>query len=195
MKRLVPVTLAGALLLTLTNTAVAYTILDAADLNGNGVADSWTLDDNGDGQVDRLIADGDEDGSCEVEMRVDVNRRIASLWVDTDLDGYYDVVLEPYYADGGRGAHVANMVWRDADRNNRWENAYYDGQLDGYAEWVMVDTDFDGIADTWRANAAPPGRTALDEVSRTVANVGAINTLHAAGIPVFFPVSTIPLGG
>lgn len=195
MRRLVAAIAAVALLLGGTTAAAAYTVIEAADQNGNGYADSWTLDDNGDGRVDRLIIDGDENGSCEMEMRVDVNGRALSQWFDTDGNGYYDVVVEPYYANGGTGAQVAQMVWRDVDANNRWENLYYDGQLDGYAEWVMVDTNFDGSADTWRGNAAPVGRTATDELARNVANIEAVNILRTAGIPVFFPSTAFPVGG
>lgn len=195
MKRVIAVAASSALLLASTATAAAYTVLDAADQTHNGVSDSWTIDDNGDGRVDRLVIDGDENGSCEVELRVDINGRSASLWIDSNLDGNYDAVLEPYYANGGTGAQVATLIWRDVDGYVGWENAYYDGQLDGYAEWVKVDTDFDGTADTWRGNAAPPGRTAIDELARNVASIEAINILRTAGIPVYFPVTTIPLGG
>ena len=195
MRRLAALVGAAGLLIGLTTDAAAYTVLDAADQNGNGVADSWTVDDTGDGRVDRLLIDGDENGRCEFEMPVDINGRALSQWFDTNLDGYWDTVLVPYYANGGVGAQVAVLVWRDVDANNLWENAYYDGQLDGYAEWVMVDTNFDGAADTWRGNAAPVGRTATDELARNVSGIEAVNILRNAGIPVFFPTTTIPLGG
>jgi hypothetical protein len=195
MRRLAALTAAIAVFLGSTTDVAAYTILDAADQNRNGVVDSWTVDDNGDGRVDRLLIDGNENGACEVEMPVDINGRAVSQWFDTNLDGYWDAVIVPYYANGGVGAQVATMIWRDVDENNVWENAYYDGQLDGYAEWVMVDTNFDGAADTWRANSAPAGHTATDELARNVAGIEAVNILRTAGIPVFFPTSTIPLGG
>jgi hypothetical protein len=90
---------------------------------------------------------------------------------------------------------VAVMVWRDVDVNGLWENAYYDGQLDGYFEWVLVDTNFDGAGDTWAQNAAPAGRTAVDELARQIASIEAVNILTSGNVPVFFPSSTIPLGG
>ncbi len=187
----------GALLLTLATAgaAGAYVIINYGDQSGNGVADSWTLDDNGDGSVDRLVMDGNEDGVIDITMGVDASGRSYALWIDSNVDYTYDAVLVPYYANGGTGAQVASLIYRDIDQNGLYEHQFYDGQLDGYYEWVAVDTNADGAADTWRANAAPAGHTATDELARQVASVGAVNILHAAGIPVFFPVSTIPLGG
>ena len=195
MNRAVAVLSAVALTLTVAGAAAAYTILDTSDMSGNGIADSWTVDDTGDGRVDRLIIDGNEDGRIDIAMVVDAAARNAALWVDSNVDGGWDAVLVPYYANGGTGAQVAAMIWRDIDQNGRWENAYYDGQLDGYYEWVLVDTNYDGAGDRWYGNAAPAGHTATDELARQVATTGSINILAAAGIPVFFPSGTIPLGG
>lgn len=170
----------------------AATIVQTADQTGDGYADSWTLDDNGDGIADRLIIDGNQDGTIEISASFTSDARAIVVWVDTNLDGYWDLVLEPQYANQGTGARVAQILWRDFDQDGRWENRYYDGQLDGIYEWVMVDTNFDGVADNWRGNAAPQGRSAVDEIARDVASVGAVNILHSAGLQVYFPSLVIP---
>lgn len=195
MRRVVASAGAAVVALLMTSQAAAYTIIETADQSGNGRADTWTLDDNGDGSVDRMVIDGNEDGWVEIELRLDLDGRTASLWVDSNLDARYDAVLVPYYADSGTGTLAGTMGWLDLDLNGAWELAYYDGDLDGYYEWVMVDTNYDGSADSWRGNVAPPGQTATDELARQIASIEAVNILHTAGIPVFFPSSTIPLGG
>jgi hypothetical protein len=174
---------------------VAYTIIDAGDQTGNGWTDTWTLDDNGDGRVDRLVVDANEDGRVEATVVVDVNGRITGIWLDSNLDHFNDTVYVPQYANGGTGAFVANILWRDVEQNGLFENAYWDAARDGYFEWVMVDTNFDGTADTWRPNSAPAGQSATDVHARQVASISAVNILHQVGIPVFYPSTTIPLGG
>lgn len=195
MRRSGAVLAAVVLTVATAGTAAGYTILNTGDQSGNGIADSWTLDDNGDGRVDRLVMDSNEDGQIDLTLGVDAAGRSYGVWIDSNIDYRYDAVLVPYYANGGTGPQVASMIWRDVDVNGLWESAFYDGQLDGFYEWVMVDTNADGTADTWHGNAAPAGYTATDELGRQVASIGAVNILHAAGIPVFFPSGTIPLGG
>jgi len=173
----------------------AYTVLESADQTGNGYVDTWLLDDNGDGRADRMLIDGNENGVAEIILVVAGNGFVSGIWMDASLDGYWDTVIEPHYANVGTGAMVGKMLYRDSDQNGRWENAYYDAQLDNYYEWVMVDSNFDGAADTWVANSAPAGHTATDQLARQVANTAAINILHTAGLSVFFPVTTVPLGG
>ncbi|MBA2314899.1 MAG: hypothetical protein H0V87_05885 [Chloroflexi bacterium] len=67
-------------------------------------------------------------------------------------------------------------------------------QLDQYFEWVLVDTNADGAAETWRANVGPPGHTATDEAARQVAALSAFQILQGGGVPIFGPLAW-PVGG
>jgi hypothetical protein len=194
-RRVVPAVLIVVIALAVPAAAGAYTVLLAADWSGNGIADSWSLDDNGDGSADRILIDGNENRYAEMVMASNANGVLYAIWMDSNEDGTWDAVLEPYYASGGTGALVAKLLWLDADQNGRWEHAFYDAQLDNYYESVMVDTNRDGSADRWVANVAPAGRTAVDGMAGRAAVAGSIDILHAAGLSVFYPISTIPLGG
>lgn len=193
--RLLSIALSAALVLAVPATARAYTVLQTADQNGNGWADTWILDDNGDGVSDRMLIDGNENGVAEVEMGLVSGGVIRVVWMDANLDGHWDTVIEPYYANNGRGALQAKLLWRDANEDGIWENRYYDSELDNYYEWVMVDTNRDGHPDQWVGNSAPAGQTATDVLARQVAPIEAVNILRTAGLSAFFPVSSIPLGG
>lgn len=196
MKRSVVLIMALSLIVVASRSAAASSHCTSADQNGNGVAESWACDDSGDGFSDRLIIDGNEDGTTDIDGTYTARgERVVVVWIDTHLDGRWDLAWQPLYANQGTGAMVQQVLWHDFDQNGLWENRYHDGQLDGVYEWVMVDTNFDGVADTWRGNAAPAGRSATDAMARQAASVGAVNILHAAGIPVFFSASTIPMGG
>lgn len=176
--------IAGALVpMAATAPAAAQTVIETADLTGNGVVDTWTLDDNNDGWVDRMLVDANEDGVAELSMSVSGGLATA-LWIDTNIDHVYDFVVQNHHANG---ALVGTTIWRDGDQNGAWENAYFDGQLDGYFEWVLVDSNYDGAADTWVGNTAPPGRSATDEMARQVASQSAFQILVNAGIDVFGP--------
>lgn len=170
--------------------AAAQTV--TADGNGNGVTDTWGIDDNNDGQLDRLLIDGDENGVAEVWATTSGGRFI-SIWLDTSLDNVYDSVLVPYYATG-TSSLSQRVLWRDGDQNGLWESAYYDGQMDAYYEWVLVDTNFDGTGDTWQGNVAPAGYGAADEAARRVAALGAFQILVAGNVPIFGPLAW-PVGG
>lgn len=190
------IALGSALLLALAvvGPATGFTIIQTADQTGDGVADTWTLDDNGDGRVDRLLVDANQDGTSEVELGVNAAGVVTVAWVDSNLDHHWDLVVQPWYANNGTGAMVGKMLWHDYDQNNAWERRYYDGQLDGYFEWVMVDGNGDGWADTWLANSAPPGRSATDAIARQVASIGAFNILVGGNVPIFGPLAW-PVGG
>lgn len=190
------IALGSALLLVLAavGTASGYTVIQEADQTGDGVADTWTLDDNGDGLVDRLLVDGDQDGTAEVELRVNAAGVVTAAWIDSNLDHVWDLVLQPWYANNGTGALVGKMLWQDFEQNGAWERSFYDGNLDGYFEWVMVDGNLDGSADTWLANSAPPGRSATDAIARQVASISAFNILVSGNVPIFGPLAW-PVGG
>lgn len=190
------IAMGGALVLALSavGTAAAYTVLFTGDQTGDGVADTWMLDDNGDGRVDRVLVDGNQNGLAEVQLVVNANGVAIAAWVDSNLDHVWDLVVEPYYANGGTGALEAKMLWVDADQNGAWESRYWDGQLDGYFEWVLVDGNRDGWADTWLANSAPPGRSATDAIARQVAATSAFNILVSGNVPIFGPLAW-PVGG
>lgn len=192
----VPVALimATALALAVALPVAAYTVVDSGDQTGNGVTDTWLLDDNGDGRYDRLLVDGNEDGNAEVTMYVDAWGRSTSAWVDTNLDRVYDLVSMPYYAAGATSQY-ANSLWFDADQNGAWEHVYYDSNLDGYFESVQVDTNRDGHADRWLANSAPAGRSATDIMAGRLAFHNWVNIMHGLGRPVFFQYQTYPVGG
>jgi hypothetical protein len=117
----------------------------AADINGDGVADSWDMD--GDGTMDAW--DSNRDG-------------IADNW-DTDGDGYIDLMdldsdgiadVEFFDTDGdGFSDSYARIDFVDTDGDGFEDtitNNYdlgTDGQVDGVT--YMTDTDHDGIGDTY----------------------------------------------
>lgn len=190
------IALASAVLLAIAavGSVAGFTILLTADQTRDGVPDTWMMDDNADGLADRILVDGNQDGTAEVELGVNTAGVATVAWVDSNLDHYWDLVVQPYYANNGTGAMVGKMLWHDYDQNGAWEHRYYDGQLDGYFEWVMVDGNGDGSADTWLANTAPPGRSATDAIARQVAATSAFNILVAGNVPIFGPLAW-PVGG
>lgn len=190
------IAIGSALLLALAavGPAAGYTILLTSDQTRDGVADTWMLDDNGDGRVDRILVDGNQDGAAEVVLGVNAAALVTVAWVDSNLDRYYDLAMEPYYANNGTGAMVGKMLWQDYDQNGAWERRFWDGNLDGYYEWVLVDENGDGWADTWLANSAPPGRSATDAMARQVGSMTAFNILVSGNVPIFGPLAW-PVGG
>lgn len=194
MKRILVAAFALALVFATPAPTAAYTVIESGDQTGNGYADVWTIDTNGDGWADEMIIDANENGRVEISL-VWTGSLVRSVWFDTNEDGVYDSVLEPYYANNGAGALAAKMLWVDFDQNGLWERRFYDADLDGYYEWVEVDTNYDGSADQWVGNAAPAGHTAVDDMARRASASGAIDILSNLGFSPFNPVSTIPLGG
>lgn len=192
----VPAAVVSAVILALAAAlpVAAYTILESGDQTGNGVADIWALDDNGDRRMDRMLIDGNEDGSSEVAMYIDISGRMISATVDTNFDTYTDLGVVPFYAAGAT-RYYARMLMFDNNQDSRWENAYYDGNLDGYYESVCVDSNYDGQADLWLANSAPAGRSATDDMARRVAASNWVNIMHGLGLPAFFQYTTYPMGG
>lgn len=183
---------AGALAAVAAVGPAAATQILTADGTGNGVTDTWYFDDNDDGLLDRVLIDANENGLADA-VAATRGGLILSVWLDTNGDAVYDAALVPYYAPGTSSV-MARVLWRDVDQNARWENAYYDGQLDPHYEWVLVDTNYDGSADTWAWNVAPRGHGAADEAARQVAAVGAFQILVGGNVPIFGPLAW-PVGG
>ena len=174
--------------------AKGYTIIQTADQTRDGVTDVWTLDDNGDGRLDRMLVDGNQDGAAEVVLAVNPAGVVTVAWVDSNLDRYYDVAVEPWYANNGTGAMVGKMLWQDYDQNGAWERRFWDGNLDGYYEWVLVDGNGDGWAEQWLANSAPRGRSATDAMAQHMGQMTAFNILVGGNVPIFGPLAW-PVGG
>lgn len=169
----------------------ASTVLASYDQNGNGRVDTWLVDDNGDGVTDRMIVDGNENNYGEAQVFYGGNLP-TWLTLDANEDGSNEMTMQPVY--WSNGALRGRTMWSDQDRNGRWENGYYDGDLDGIYEWVCVDTNFDGVADTWKGTSAPAGRGALDNMAaRNVAFNNWVNDMHGRGLAVFFPTVSVPL--
>jgi hypothetical protein len=184
------VIVAGALWVASPGAARAQTVLESTDQTGNGYIDTWAMDDDDDGWIDRILIDANENGQAEV-VAVFSFGTATGAWIDANLDLVFDMMLQPSYANG---VIVGRTLWRDADQNGRWENAYFDGQLDGYFEWVLVDVNLDGAGDTWAQNVAPAGYSATDEMARQVAAVTAFQILQGGGVPIFGPLAW-PVGG
>lgn len=181
----------SAALLLATSVAAATTVLGTYDQNGNGRADTWLVDDNGDGATDRMIVDGNENNYGEAQVFYSGN---FPTWatLDANEDGSNEMTTQlVYWPDG---THRGTTMWSDQDANGRWESGYYDGNRDGIYEWVCVDTNFDGVADTWQGTAASPGSGAIDNMmARNVAFRNWIDDMHRRGLPVFFPTVSVPM--
>ena len=164
--------------------AAAYTILRQSDVNGNGRADTWLIDDNLDGLLDRLVTDSNEDGYLDGWVSYDSFGRAHTMWADLNLNGRYEMAVQPVY--GSNGATVGQYWWSDANEDGRHENLYWDGQMDGIYEQVMIDTNFDGFADTWRQSVAPANPNAPYMPAHNVATHNMIDIFHRAGRCVFY---------
>jgi hypothetical protein len=178
--------------LAVASPVAAWTYLLTYDQNGNGIADTWLVDDDGNtNTAERMLVDANENGRVELQMPYDANNRITSLWLDPNEDGGYEIVAQPVYNAGG--ALIGRYLWYDQGQDGRFEIGYYDGNLDGYYEYVCVDSNYDGVADFWTSNTAPRGRTATDDIARRIAAANWVNDMHARGLAVFFPTVSVPL--
>lgn len=148
------------------------------DLSGNGVAETWIYDDDGDGQLDRVLFDGDENRIVEMVLYVAAPRIIAA-WLDRNQDGFYDYVVEPSYYTNGTGWW--STLWVDSEQNGLWENVYYDEFNDGHFEWVEVDSNYDGSADTWFTTVAPQALTGVDIMTQQMVVMMSLNSARAMG--------------
>jgi hypothetical protein len=177
--------------LTIASPVAAATYLIWSDQNGNGIADTWLVDDDGNtSTAERMFIDSNENGRVEAQA-VYTGGWITGIWLDAEEDGRYEILLQPAYA--ANGAMIGRYLWYDPDLNGRFEIGYYDGNMDGYYEWVCVDSNYDGAADTWLMNTAPRGRSATDDIARRIAAANWVNAMHARGLSVFFPTVSVPL--
>ncbi len=189
--RIAPALAACLLVAAAVRPAAAATTLGWYDANGNGRADTWLVDDNGDGVTDRMIVDGNENNWGEAQVFYQ-GGLVTWSTLDANEDGLNEMAMQPVYWSNGtlRG----RTMWSDQDRNGRWENGYYDGDLDGISEWVCVDTNLDGLADTWKGTSAPAGNGAIGNMmARDVAFRNWIDDMHRRGQGAFFPTVSVPL--
>ena len=162
------------------------------DQNGNGVADTWLVDDDGNfATAERMLVDNNENNYVEMQLVYDSFGRLGWVWLDAEENGSYEIMVQPSY--NANGTIRGRTLWFDPDLDGRFHVAYYDGDMDGYYEWVCVDTNYDGLCDRWIGNAAPRGRTATDQIARNASYNNWVNGMHARGLAVFFPTVTVPL--
>ena len=192
MRRAIAALAVGTALLAIAGPVAAGTYIYWYDQNANGVADTWLVDDDGNGNTaERMLIDNNENGWAEMQVLNDTNSRITSVWLDADENGGYEIMVQPSYSTNG--ALIGKSLWYDPGVDGGLDVGYYDGNLDGYYEYVCVDTNYDGVADTWTSNTAPRGRSATDDIARRVAAANWVNGMHARGLAVFFPTVTVPL--
>jgi hypothetical protein len=192
MRRSIAALVAVTAAVALAGPVLAGTYIYWYDQNANGIADTWLVDDDGNASTaERMLVDNNENGWAEMQVLNDASGRLVSVWLDADENGGYEIMVQPSYAAGG--AIIGRSLWYDPETDGRLNVGYYDGNLDGYYEYVCVDTNYDGVADTWKYNTAPAGRSATDDIARRVAAANWVNGMHARGLAVFFPTVTVPL--
>lgn len=192
MRRSIPVLVGVTLALTLAGPAAAGTYIYWYDQNANGIADTWLVDDDGNtSTAERMLVDSNENGLVEMQMTYDTVGRLGAVWLDAEENGGYEIMVQPSYH--AAGAIIGRSLWYDPEVDGRLNIGYYDGNLDGYYEYVCVDTNYDGVADTWTWNTAPRGQSATDDIARRVAANNWVATMQGRGLAVFFPTVSIPL--
>ncbi len=152
------------------------------DLNGDGYGDSYGWDGDRDGRYEQTWVNTDRDSGWEIILydSNDDGRNDAAL-ADADNNGSYDVWLLDSDMDGRIGDY---MLW-DTDHNGRFEVQTFDSNEDTRAEWIRLDTNGDGHADTWRSVAElsqpAPASSSQNTAAAAAANRAAverINTQH-----------------
>ena len=192
MRRPVAAVAAIAAAAIIAGTAAAGTYVLWYDQNANGIADTWLVDDDGNtNTAERMLIDNNENNYAEMQVVYATTGQINSIWLDAEENGSYELMVQPAYATGGQV--IGRSLWYDPEADGRWNIGYYDGNLDGYYEYVCVDTNYDGVADSWTYNSAPAGRSATDDIARRVAAANWVNGMHARGLAVFFPTVSVPL--
>jgi hypothetical protein len=141
------------------NTANALTVT-GGDGNNDGVPDSYPNDDfDGDGVLNYLDLDADDDGIMDVVEAggSDTNRDgIEDAFADADDDGFNDNVdgdTDNSLAvgddtDGGQQANATTLTDQDADLDgvpDSYPNSNFDG--DNNYNFLDIDADNDGIVD------------------------------------------------
>lgn len=137
--------LAGIGILAAPMSAQATGTWQYIDTNYNGRNDVAGIDRSGDGAFDEVWIDSNHDGSWDVAV------------YDYDGDRAYEWMRAWSNVDRSQGwAHTTAsyiQAFIDRDGNGRYETRSWDGNRDGRAEWLMIDTNQDGHADTWTAIA------------------------------------------
>ncbi len=191
-RRSTAVIVAVAMVLTMASPVAASTYIGYYDKNGNGTTDTWLVDDDGNtSTAERWFLDNNENGYVEMQVQYAANGLITGIWLDAEENGSHEILVQGAYASNG--AVIGRYLWYDPNTDGRMDIGYYDGDLDGYYEWVCVDTDYDGVANQWTANTAPRGHTAVDTIARNVSFHNWVDFMHARGHAVFFPTVSVPL--
>ena len=192
MRRSIPALVAVSAALALAGPAAAGTYIYWYDQNANGIADTWLVDDDGNTSTgERMLIDSNENGLVELQMTYDAAGRLGGIWLDAEENGGYEIMVQPSFHAGG--AIIGRYLWYDPEVDGRLNIGYYDGNLDGYYEYVCVDTDYDGVADRWTWSTAPRGQSATDDIARRVAANNWVTTMQGRGLAVFFPTVSTPL--
>ena len=141
------------------------------DLNGDGYTDSYGWDGDRDGNYEQLWVNSDHDSAYEVVL-YDTNDDSRWDWalLDVDNNGSFDA----WAADSDRDGRLGDYLFFDIDHDGRFETHAYDAAEDGYAEWLRLDTNRDGHADSWYSSAALSSSSTQTSQQR----VEAINTQH-----------------
>ena len=88
-----------------------------ADLNNNGVTDAWLLDENKDGNYEKLLMDLNEDGIVEaVALDENENKNYEMIVYDDDLDGNPDRFKYDEDDDG-----TMDVVAYDYNQDGEWD--------------------------------------------------------------------------
>ena len=191
-RRSIAVLLAVTSAATVAGPVAAGTYISWYDQNANGIADTWLVDDDGNtNTAERMLVDSNENSWAETQVVYDASGRVTAVWLDAEENGGYEIMVQPSYSAGG--ALIGRSLWYDPGTDGRLDIGYYDGNLDGYYEYVCVDTNFDGLADTWTWNTAPRGRSATDDIARRVAANNWVTAMQGRGLNVFFPTVSVPL--
>jgi S1-C subfamily serine protease len=90
------------------------------DLNKNGVADTWLLDENKNGNFEKALFDYNEDGIIE------------SIALDENEDGNYEI------------------IFYDIDLDGNTDEAKYDKDEDGTMDFIAYDYNQDGVWDKFK---------------------------------------------
>jgi len=115
------------------------------DLDGDGNAELVTVDDNNDGVPDTIYRDDDDNGHVEAIFH-DYNHdgRFENVWRDTDGDGYIDTITDD--ADGDGNPEKTQRAGPDG----RFTETDFDTNDDGQNDYVEYDTNGDGKPDLRR---------------------------------------------
>lgn len=118
---------------------------EGMDTDGDGIADTFIIDKDGDGQVDAIGRDEDGDGSIETMlMDADGDGRIDTVGIDSDDNGQVDSYLMDLDGDGQDDA-----IGIDSDEDGQVDHLLVDTDDDGQVDAMAFDSDGDGSFDSF----------------------------------------------